>query len=241
MRLGKADLLQLSDNTPKERDSVLYGGVLVSRLLLRKGAKYYSTAITAYLGDKVFGRLAQSLQQGGSWSNATAGLTSRGALVRSSEWTDLCGLLTPTEIALGLEAEVSTGTVTSYDQLLERFRAMAQNYPEYEWQYVAETFAKEYGYPPDRMTKDQAIAVVDEWFKASSSILSSVIEDAKKEFGPASRIGYGLDLEPDAVASDFEAVRGNPATNSVVQKLTKEMEELKARSEHLKTLIGRTS
>jgi len=241
MRLGKAELLQLSDNTPKERDSVLYGGVLVSRLLLRKGAKFYSTAITTYLGEKVFGRLAQSLQDGKSWSDAAATMIPDGTLTRSSEWTDLCGLLTPTEVALGLEADISSGAVPSYDLLLERLAAMAQNYPRYEWQYVAETFAKEYGYSPDRLTKDQAMSFVDEWFKASSSILSSVIEDAKKEFGPASRIGYGLDLEPEAAASDFEAVRGNAATNIVVQKLTKEMEALKARNDLLKALIGQAS
>ena len=241
MRLGRADLLQLSDNTPKDRDSVLYGGVLVSRLLLRKGAKYYSTAITTYLGEKLLGRLAQALQHGGSWADAAAKLSSHGALVKSSEWTDVCGLLVPTEIALGLEADVSSGTVTSYAQLLERFTTMAQNYPEYEWQYVAETFSHEYGHSPDRMSKDQALSFVDEWFKASSSILSSVIEDAKKEFGPASRIGYGLDLEPEAAAADFEAVRGNAASNAVVQKLTKDMEALKSRSQQLKALIEQSS
>jgi hypothetical protein len=91
------------------------------------------------------------------------------------------------------------------------------------------------------MTAEQALALVDEWLNASSLILSSVIEDAKKEFASASRIGYGLDLEPDAAAADFEAVRGSSTTNAVAQKLSKEMDALKSRTESLKALIQKAS
>jgi hypothetical protein len=241
MRLGRAELLQLSENTPKERDNVLYGGVQISRLLLRKGAKYYGTAVTMYLADKVLARLAASLETGARWTDAVAALTSPRLLSRSSEWTDLCGLLAPAETVRALEADISSGTVGSYDDLLARLQSIHSNYVAHEWQYVTDTFPSEYGYAANSMTAEQALALVDEWFKASSSILSAVVEDAKKEFGTGSRIGYGLDLDAEAASADFDAVRGTPATNAVVQKLTNELNALKVRSERLKALIEKHS
>ncbi len=237
MRLGKADLLQLSDSTPKERDVVLYGGIQISRLLLRKGAKYYGTGVLAYLGDKVLGKLGEAIEAGTSWKEAVSSLASKGTLARSTEWTDLCGLLAPMETILALEADIAAGRIGSYDQLLDRLRSIEHSYREYEWQYVADVFPQEFGYPLTAMSPEQGKALVDEWHKAASSILSSVIEDAKKEFGTASRIGHGLDLSPEAALSDFEAVRGTAATNAVVQKLTTEMGALKARSERLRALF----
>lgn len=241
MRLGKADLLQLSENTPKERDIVLYGGVQISRLLLRKGAKYYGTAISAYLCSAVLGRLGEALEKGMPWAEVAASLRSSTTLAKSSQWTDLCGLLAPTETVLALEAELSAGKISRYDDLVSRLESLQNNYREYEWQYISDVFPAEFGYDLTQMTPEQARALVDEWVKASSSILSSVIEDAKKEFGAASRIGHGLDLSPEASLSDFEAVRGTAATNAVVQKLTNEVNTLKARSERLKVLIEKQS
>jgi len=241
MRLGRADLLQLSENTPKERDIVFYGGVQISRLLLRKGAKYYGTAISAYLCGTVLGRLGEALEKGMPWADVAASLRSSPTLAKSSQWTDLCGLLAPTEAVLALEAELSAGKVSRYDDLVSRLQSLRDKYREYEWQYVSDVFPTEFGYDLTQMTPEQARALVDEWVKASSSILSSVIEDAKKEFGAASRIGHGLDLSPEASLSDFEAVRGTSATNAVVQKLTNEVNALKARSERLKVLIEKQS
>jgi hypothetical protein len=241
MRAGRDELLQLSEDTPKDRDAVLYGGLLLSRLLLRKGAKFYATAVTRYLADKVLTRLAPTLKEGRTWHEAIAALGSPEKLENSSAWTDLCGLLAPTESVHDLEGAIASGSVKSYDDLLAHLGTVYAAYPESEWQYITETFSKEFGYPLNSMTAEQALALVDEWLNASSLILSSVIEDAKKEFASASRIGYGLDLEPDAAAADFEAVRGSSTTNAVAQKLSKEMDALKSRTESLKALIQKAS
>jgi hypothetical protein len=237
MRLGRDELLQLSENTPKEREMILLGGVQISRLLLRKGAKYYAAAITAYLTGAILRRLAEGLKARKSWAEATAALASTGSLARPAEWTDLCGLLVPSERIRSLEADVAGGRISTYDGLLERLERLHAAYADEEWEYVTGTAVRELGLEPARLTREQAIAMVDDWFKAANGILSAIGEDAKKEFGPGSRIGYGIDLPSDAAQADFEAVRGTPATNAVVRKIATDLEALKTEAEAFRTLI----
>ncbi len=137
-----------------------------------------------------------------------------------------------------LEAAVEAGTVTSYEQLLQRLRGLFDRYREFEWQYVVATYAKESGNALPTLTKEQAVALVDEWQKAALSIQSSVLDDAKKEFGPAARVGYGLDLPESIMEADFKAVRGTVEGNAVVQTMTQESESILRQGEQAKGLIA---
>lgn len=229
MRRGRDELVALSESTSKDKAYVAYGGLQLNRLLLRKGAKYYSMAIARYLNDKACTRIADAMEKSGDWNSATSMLKPQSRLKKSDEWTDVCGLLTARERLTALEETVAAGSCGSYDGLLDEFQSMYDNYRADEWQYVYDTFLKEYSIRLDAATKEQALSAIEEWRKAAVSLHSMILEDSKKEFGPFAKIGYGIDQSDETMERDFTAVRGSSETNSVVQKLVKEGNEIQQR------------
>ncbi len=237
MRRGRDELLALNEITSKDRQTVNVGGVQMNRVLLRKGAKYYSSAITRYLVDKVAERLAGALGSFPGWASATASLKPRTTLRQASEWMDLCGLLSPSELVRDLEQRVKEGKITTYDELLASLVRLYDSYREYEWQYVFETFEKEFGYKLSSVPKDQLLKVIEEWKKAAQTIQTALLDDSKKEFGPASKLGYGLDQGDAETEGDFTAVRGTMDGNAVIRKLTKDGEAINLRYEEMRRMV----
>jgi Domain of unknown function (DUF4954)/Domain of unknown function (DUF6819) len=237
MRRGRDELLALNEITSKDRLTVNVGGVQMNRALLRKGAKYYSSAIVRYIVDRVAERLGGALQATPGWGAATASLKPRTTLRQASEWMDLCGLLTPSELVRDLEDRVKEGKIKSYDELLTALAHLFDSYREYEWQYVFETFEKEFGYKLSSVPKEQLLKILEEWKKAAQTIHTAILEDSKKEFGPASKLGYGVDQGEAETEADFTAVRGTLDGNAVVQKLTKEGEAIVRRYEEMRAML----
>ena len=237
MRRGRNELLSLSDKVPKEKVTVPYGGAHLSRLFLKKGAKYYSMAVNRYLCEKVIEKVREAAQSHKSWGPLVASLKPASTLKKVDEWTDVAGQLMPTERLAELEERVSNGTVASYDALLSEFQATYAAYRVDEWQYVYEAYAKEFGIQLSALTKEQLLAAADEWENSAASLQSAITEDSKKEFGSFARIGYGLGQSEENKRKDFEAVRGTIETNSVVQKLAAEGAALRQRKEQFKELV----
>ncbi|HTY36964.1 MAG TPA: DUF4954 family protein [Bacteroidota bacterium] len=238
MRRGRDELLALSTSVPKEKAYVTYGGAQLSRLMLKKGARYYALAVTRYLLDKVMSRVQEALAKEKNLASALISLKPVSMLGQSAEWTDISGLLTPRERMAAFESRVASGVVRTYDALLGEFQAMYDAYRADEWQYVYETFAKEYGVQLDAATKDLLQKVADDWEAAATSLQSTIVEDSKKEFGAFARIGSGLDQSAENKQQDFESVRGTIQTNGVVQKLVAEGNAFQQRKEQFKNLIS---
>jgi hypothetical protein len=154
-----------------------------------------------------------------------------------SEWTDVSGLLAPSEAIVALEEQILGGTIKSYQDLLTALGSIYTRYADFEWQYVCEFFEMEKGMRPSALTKDVALTLVDEWQKASLSIHSSILEDSKKEFGAFAKIGYGMDLQEGQTDADFTAVRGSANSNAVVQKIVREIGEITKKAEEYRALI----
>lgn len=238
MRKGRDELLSLSEKVPKEKLSVNVGGAQVSRLMLRKSAKYYSLGITRYLLDKVMERLKEALSKNQKWDAAAASLKPASKLRDVRAWTDVSGLLAAQERIAQLKESVCSGAISTHDQLLEALQAIYDSYHDDEWQYIAEVYVEEFGSPVESITKEKALAIADEWENAAMSLQGVILEDSKREFAAFARIGYGLDQPEEQKQQDFEAVRGTIATNSVVQKLTSEAAALKLRKEQFKALVA---
>ena len=241
MRKGRDELLGLSERVPREKTSVNYGGAQLSRLMLKKGAKYYALATTRYLQEKVMERVKEALAKEKSWVVALASLRPSAGLKKSNEWTDVSGLLTPSERLATLEERVANGSISTYEGLVAEFESMYDSYRSDEWQYVYEVYEHEYKIKLDSITKEQLSAAADDWEAAASSLLGMVSEDSKKEFGAFARIGYGLDQSAENAQRDFEAVRGTIETNGVVQKLAAEGAALTQRKAQFKNLVLSTS
>ena len=238
MRLGRDELLELSDKTPKDKATFSYGGAQISRQSLEKGVRRYSLAVRRYLTQKAMERVRDEASQHTTWKSIVDSLRPKSTLQRVSEWTDVAGLLTPRERLAQLESGVAKGSVTSYDALVAEFQKMYDEYRSDEWQYVYETYAKEFGVQLTAATKGHLLAAADMWEEAAGSLQTMILEDSKKEFGDFAHIGYGLDQLGENEKKDFEAVRGTSETNSVVQKLAAEEATIGQRKEQFKGLVA---
>jgi len=241
MRCGRDELLALSAREPKDKMTLSVGGAQVSRQSLEKGVKRYSLAVKRYLNQKVMEKVRDSAAQHSNWSSLIKSLKPESTLQRSSEWSDVAGLLAPRERLADLESRVTNGSVKSYDELLAEFQKMFEGYRAFEWQYVFETYQKENGIQLTEITKTQLLGAADDWEGSASSLHGMILEDSKKEFGAFARIGYGLDQTEEDQKKDFEAVRGTSDTNSVVQKLTVEATAIKQTKDQFKALIASIS
>jgi hypothetical protein len=150
---------------------------------------------------------------------------------------DLCGLLSPSELVRDLEQRVKEGKINTYDELLAALVRLYESYRDYEWQYVFEAFEREFGYKLSSVPKEQLLRAIEEWKKAAQTIHTAILEDSKKEFGPASKLGYGLDQGEAETEGDFTAVRGTMDGNAVVQKLMKDGEVINRRYEEMRRMV----
>lgn len=241
MRRGRDELLELSGKESKDKSTLSYGGAHISRQSLEKGVKRYSLAIKRYLIQKVMEKVREAAPQQKSWSSIVESLRPASSLQNVSEWHDVAGLLTPRERLAELESRVANGSIASYDALLGEFQAIYDGYRAFEWQYIVETYEKEFGVRLADVTRKHLMQAADVWEEAASSLHGMTLEDSKKEYGAFARIGYGLDQVEETRQKDFEAVRGTSETNSVVQKLVAEGAAIKQTKEQFKALVASIS
>jgi hypothetical protein len=141
------------------------------------------------------------------------------------------------EVVRDLESRVARRQLTSYDALLAELKELHDRYGEFAWQYVVETFEKEFGYRLEAIPREQFLKILDDGQKAALSLQSAVLEDSKREFSSASRIGYGLDLSEAESDADFEAVRGTIEGNAVVRGMARAAEDIAARFETIRKAV----
>jgi len=238
MRAGRAALLRLHSATPKEKASVQYGGVFIKRLLLRKCARYYAQGVTRFLNGKLLDRI-EDASSAATWKDVQQALRPGPALRDPYAWTDVGGLLMPTERLRDLEDTIVAGSVGSLRELAERLSVIAAGFAQDEWSYVCAAFADENGYAPYAMSRAQALDMLSAYDEATVALHSAILDDSKKEFAAFARIGFGLGMTDDERTAEFTAVRGSPETNGVVQKLVQEKAALAQRSERLRALLSR--
>ena len=236
LRAGRAALQRLQDSTPTDKAVVHYGGVVIKRLLFKKCSRYYAQAVTRYLNGRVLDRIETSAAS--SWNDVQRALRPTAALSNPLNWTDVGGLLLPVERLRTLEADIVSGTLASLGAIGEQFATIAAAYDADEWEYVCAAFAQENGYAPQAMSREQAGTLLADYEAAASSLHGKVLDDSRKEFDAFARIGFGLGMSDDERLAEFAAVRGNPDTNSVVQKLVAEQRAMDERIGRLKELLA---
>ena len=144
---------------------------------------------------------------------------------------------TPRERLAALEEKVSANALESIDDVDRELHAMHGAYRADEWRYVCHAFDKEYHFEPAALTREQALAAVDEWKRSASSLHAMILEDAKREFAAFAKIGYGIDRADEERERDFSSVRGSIDTNRVVQKLVVEEKEIEQRYQQYTSII----
>jgi hypothetical protein len=96
---------------------------------------------------------------------------------------------------------------------------MADNYYSYEWTWAFQHIQQLYGINPSKMTKDEAVSLINRWREAVVKLDNMIFEDARKEFDLASKTGFGADGDKSQKESDFEQVRGDFESNDFVRSV----------------------
>lgn len=221
MTAGLELLEELKHSTPHSRRYADYNGVKIKRSSLEKGISFYQMGIDQYLGRTVASRLCES--DFGSIDDLRR-LLGAETQVGKGRWLDLAGLVVPAEAIDSLLAEIENGTISSLDQVNTKLNQIHDNFATHEWAWVANTLQQNLGKALGQFTVEDIIVVIANGGAAAEKLGAMRTGDAGKEFGPASRIGFGIDCGEDERDADFEAVRGTAADNTFIAGLKERLE-----------------
>jgi hypothetical protein len=228
---GSEIMKRVGDATDRSVDTVNINGAEVKRVLLRTGQKFYRSAITMYLLDKIVARIEAGQAAGRTPAEALAASPDA---VFSESWVDIGGLMMPLARLDALCGAVESGEIgdlRAFNVALDEIQA---GYAEDEWTWVRWAYRKVFEADLDTATAGDLANLADELVKVRGKFINLVLNDASKEFDTVIRTGFGQDGRPDDLATDFEAVRGRYETNKFVRQLQDDLAALAARVERFK-------
>ncbi|MFN8240074.1 MAG: DUF4954 family protein [Bacteroidales bacterium] len=213
---GRNLLMQLQANSGQNSDNYYYKSMKITRDSLVRGIKLYQMGIDKFLGNSLIKRLE------GLEPRSTSDLSRRlkPAVDRvSDEWIDLAGLIAPKGEVERLLVSIESGKITDISGLASAFRAMYESYKEWEWTWTAERLAEEHGKPVTGFNPADVTAVVSRWMKSVIDLDNMLYDDARKEFTLSAMTGFGMDGGDYEKKRDFEQVRGDFESNTVVKAI----------------------
>jgi hypothetical protein len=197
---------------------------------LDRGIELYQTGINKFLGNSLIKRLEKrQFKTNEELQRRLAPDQQQGR----GEWVDLAGLIAPKNEIEKLLNDVESGKVGSMEELAKSFLELHNSYYDWEWTWVCERIEEEIGISVNRMTVDNVVSIVEKWKKSVIDLDNLLYEDAKKEFTLSSMTGFGIDGGDEVKKLDFEQVRGEFESNSVVAAIQKHIEQKKALGDEL--------
>ena len=221
---GQKLLNELKENSGQTSQHIYYNGVKIKRSSLENGIDFYRIGTNRYLGNILVRRLREN--QFNSMDDLRAILAVE-TDVGTARWVDLAGLVTPQETIDNLLTEIENEVISSLDDVNAKLKEIYDNFQEYEWAWIANTLQREFGKPLDQFTAQDIITVIQNWITSVEKLDLMRCGDAGKEFGPTSRIGFGIDGAEPERDGDFEAVRGTAEDNSFTTELKNRLEKKK--------------
>ncbi len=141
-----------------------YHEYVIKAPLLRKGIRYYDLALRIYMGAVLKRHLPVVPA-----SHAGEG-----------PWVDLSGMLLPASEEKRLVDDVINGTLTSINDVLDRFVAIHNNYNEYRWTWTYRMILDYYGI--DNLDAEAVERVHADYVAARREWIELIRKDAEKEF-----------------------------------------------------------
>jgi hypothetical protein len=180
---------------------------------LEKGISFYQTGINKFLGNSLIKRLEKT--------NFKSNSELQRRLIPDhpageGEWVDLAGLITPKNAIDTLLGDIEIGKLRSINELEKIFRDLHCSYYIWEWTWSCRRIEEEEGKAIDKFTAEDIIRIVERWKKSVTDLDKLLYEDARKEFKLSSMTGFGIDGGDEIKKLDFEEVRGEFESNSVV-------------------------
>ena len=210
-------------------DVYSFHSVKITNSSLKRGMELYRIAIDKFMGNSLISRLQE---KDGSFSCLSeAQMQSKlrpDTPVGSGEWVDIAGLIAPKSEIAALMNGIENGSISTLGAIRDSFKTMADNYYSYEWTWAFQHIQNLYGINPSKMTKEEAIHLIETWKTAVVGLDQMVYEDARKEFNLASKTGFGADGDKEQKESDFEQVRGDFESNTFVRSV---LEHIRTKSQ----------
>jgi hypothetical protein len=210
---GRNLLRRLRTENPEGTASYAYNNMKIGAASLGRGIELYQTGINKFLGNSLIKRLEKTeFRTNGELRNRL--MPDR--QVGKGEWVDLAGLIAPkSEVDILLD-DIESEKIRSVEELSEAFYKMHRSYYDWEWTWTCERIEEEAGSSVNKLTAKDIIAIVEVWKKSVVDLDNLLYEDARKEFTLSSMTGFGIDGGEDIKKRDFEQVRGEFESNSVV-------------------------
>ena len=128
---------------------------------------------------------------------------------------------------------LNQGRSSAIQELSDSFAEMHKSYYDWEWTWSCQRIEEEEGIPVNRFTAEDVIRIVKRWKKSVIDLDNLLYEDARKEFNLSSRTGFGIDDGEDVKKLDFEQVRGEFESNSVVAAIQEHIRKKSALGDEL--------
>ena len=227
---GREILRKLRTEFPPGTSSFTYNSMKITGTSLDRGIELYQTGINKFLGNSLIKRLEKrQFKTNEELQRRLAPDQQQGR----GEWVDLAGLIAPKNEIEKLLNDVESGKVGSVEELAKSFLDLHNSYYDWEWTWVCERIEEETGISVNRMTADNVVSIVEKWEKSVIDLDNLLYEDARKEFTLSSMTGFGIDGGDEVKKLDFEQVRGEFESNSVVAAIQEHIEQKKALGDEL--------
>jgi|WetSurMetagenome_2_1015567.scaffolds.fasta_scaffold02178_7 hypothetical protein len=230
---GRELLTKLKAVSGTGSSSYYYDNMMIKGPSLERGIDMYQTGINKFLGNSLIKRLE------GIEFKSDDELRKRLVPehdIGKGEWVDLAGLLAPKTVVSQLLDDIESGKISSIGEVQRSFREMHDNYYKWEWTWALERIEEEEDKKAADFTADDIIRIVERWKKSVTDLDKMLYEDARKEFNLSSMTGFGIDGGEEIKKKDFEQVRGEFNSNSVVAAIR---EHIRIKSALGDELIGR--
>lgn len=224
-------LRHLKESSGLTSQNFYYNGVKIKRSSLEHGISFYQMGIDRFLGNILVRRLRENdLDNMELLRSILTPTTSVG----KGKWLDIAGLITPQKPVNELLDEIESGSIDSLDSVNDKIEQMYESFEDYQWTWVVEALEHKMNKPIDEFESEDIQTIIKDWIESVEKLDRMRLDDAQKEFGPASKISFGNDGDNQVRDDDFKAVRGDSADNAFTIELAQRLEQKKQTA---KTLI----
>ena len=227
---GRSLLKKLKSVSGTVSASYTYNNMMIKGPSLERGIELYQTGINKFLGNSLIKRLEnirfmtnEELQKRLIPDQPTG----------TGEWVDLSGLIAPQQVVNTFLDDIESGRIDTIDGVADAFRTMHGSYYDWEWTWACERLEEEAGKPVNKFTAGDIISMVEKWKKSVVDLDKLLYEDARKEFTLSSMTGFGIDGGDEIKKLDFEQVRGDFESNSVVAAIQEHIRQKTALGDEL--------
>jgi hypothetical protein len=238
MFTGREILRKLKSESPGDTPYYSYNSMLIKRESLDRGIDLYQTGINKFLGNSLIKRLEKREYM------TNEELQERLRPDRQQgkgEWVDIAGLIAPKIEIDNLLDDIESEKISEIQGLSDSFAEIHRSYYDWEWTWSCQRIEEEEDIPVNRLRAEDIIRIVTRWKKSVIDLDNLLYEDARKEFNLSSRTGFGIDDGEEVKKLDFEAVRGEFESNSVVSAIQDHIRKKSALGDELIERMNRVS